>query len=321
MTQSSQQKLLALAMVAIIALLGLSGFLVYNKINLDKLVKKQGAELIEETRIRADLEKTYYEALSDLEEMRSNNHELNAMIETQKLELKKQKDRIDGLISTSKELEKARTEIANLRKYVTEVEELRKKNAELQESNIKLTGERDQLAEQVEEERTAKEELSVAHTTLTAEQERLLQEKEALAGKVNKASAIKVSDISASGYEIKKSGKEAEKKKAKSIDGIKVCFKTTPNVIVADGTERFFIRVINPRGEVLAIQDLGSGMLRLGNSQETIQYTQFSDIDYKQEPVQVCINWQPGMVFEAGNYEVEVYNKGFLVGKATSVLK
>lgn len=54
------------------------------------MIKGQNAELIESTKVKADLEKTYYQALSDLEEMRGNNSELNAMIETQKTELKKQ---------------------------------------------------------------------------------------------------------------------------------------------------------------------------------------------------------------------------------------
>jgi hypothetical protein len=321
MTQSSQQRLLALATVAIIALLGLSAFLIYTKVNLDKLVKKQSAELVEETQLKAELEKQYYQALSDLEEMRGNNTELNAMIETQKTELKKQKDRIDGLIKSSKELEKAREEINRLRSYVTEVEELRKQNAALQESNVQLTGERDELVIQVQQERVTNEELTVAKTTLSAEKESLQQEKESLTKKVDIASSIKVTDISATGYKVKSSGKEADSKKAKTIDGIKVCFNTTSNVIVSSGQERFYMRLINPLGEVMAIQDLGSGSMKLGNTGETIQYTQSVEIDYGTEPVKGCVNWQPGMPFETGDYQVEIYNKGFMSGKASFVLK
>src|SRR6185436_9152641 len=145
MSQSSQQKLLALATVAIIALLGLAAFLIYTKVNQDKLIKKQSAELIEETRIKAELEKEYYQALSDLEEMRGNNSELNAMIETQKAELKTQKDKINGLISTEKDLQKAKEEIARLRVYVTEVENLKKQNAALRDTNSQLSSQRDEL--------------------------------------------------------------------------------------------------------------------------------------------------------------------------------
>ena len=321
MSQSSQQKLLALATVAIIALLGLSAFLIYTKVNQDKLIKKQSAELIEETRLKADLEKEYYQALSDLEEMRGNNSELNAMIETQKTELKKQKDRIDGLIKSSKELEKARDEISKLRGYVTEVEELRKANAALQESNTALTTERDELVITVQQEKLTNEALSTEKAALASERDVLSSEKAELTKKVDIASSIKVSDISATGYKVRSSGKEADSKSAAKIDGIKVCFKTTSNVIVSSGQERFYMRLINPLGEVMAIQDLGSGNLQLSNTGESIQYTQSVEVDYKEEPVDGCINWQPGITFERGTYEVEIYNKGFLSGKGSFVLK
>ncbi len=321
MSQSSQQKLLALATVAIIALLGLTAFLIYNKVNLDKLVKKQNAELIEETRLKADLEKEYYSALSDLESMRGSNSELNAMIETQKTELKKQKESIDVLLKSKSELGKAKEEISKLRSYVTEVEELRKQNAALQQSNISLTGERDELAIIVEEVQMTNEELAAEKSSLTTEKDKLQVEKDMLAGKVNIASSVKVNEISAVGYKVKTSGKESDTKKAKTIDGIKVCFNTTSNLISEAGTEKFYLRIINPMGEVMAIEDLGSGTMKLGNSDERIRYTQYIEMDYENEVAPGCINWQPGISFDTGKYEVEIYNKGFMAGKASFVLK
>ncbi|MBK9103228.1 MAG: hypothetical protein IPL92_01320 [Saprospiraceae bacterium] len=321
MSQSSQQKLLALATVAIIALLGLSAFLIYTKVNQDKLIKKQSAELIEETRLKADLEKEYYQALSDLEEMRGTNSELNAMIETQKTELKKQRDRIESLIKSAKELERAKEEIAKLRTYVTEVEKLRKENANLQESNMALSGERDELVLMVQQERLSKEELAAQTSSLSTEKERLQAEKDMLAGKVNVASAIKVNEISAVGYTVRSSGKEKDTKKAKTIDGIKVCFKAAVNEVTPAGQEKFYLRVIDPHGQVMAIQDLGSGSMKLGNSSETIQFTQYVDVDYKNEAVPGCVNWQPGIPFETGVYSVEIYNKGFISGKGSFELK
>lgn len=321
MSQSSQQKLLALATVAIIALLGLSAFLIYTKVNQDKLIKSQSAELIEETRLKADLEKEYYQALSDLEEMRGNNSELNAMIETQKAELKKSKDRIDGLISTSKELDKARLEIGRLKNYVTEVEELKKQNAVLRDTNVALAAKRDELVIQVQQERVTNEVLTTERAELATQNESLAHEREILARKVDIASSIKVADISAVGYKVRSSGKEADAKKAKTIDGIKICFNTTNNVIVSGGMETFYIRVINPLGEVMAIQDLGSGQLKLSNTGETIQYTQAVELEYSNEPAPGCVNWQPGIPFESGTYQVEIYNKGFMAGKGSFTLR
>ncbi len=321
MSQTSQQKLLALATVALIALLGLSAFLIYNKINLDKIVKSQSAELIEETRLKADLEKEYYQALSDLEEMRGNNSELNAMIETQKTELKKQKDKIDGMITTSKELAKARDEIGRLRAYVTEVEELKKQNAALRDTNAVLYAQRDELVIAVQQEKLTNEDLTMKTTELSSQNESLSQEREILARKVDIASSIKVNDIKASGYIVRNSGKEADSKKAKTIDGVRICFQTTSNVIVSDGMETFYVRVINPLGEVMAIQDLGSGSMNISNSGESIQYTQSVETEYSNAPKEACVNWQPGIPFVPGTYQLEVYNKGFLSGKASFQLK
>ncbi len=321
MSQSSQQKLLALATVAIIALLGLAAFLIYTKVNQDKIIKKQSAELIEETRLKADLEKEYYQVLSDLEGMRGSNSELNAMIETQKAELKKQKVRIDGMLKSQNELERAREEIGKLRSYVTEVEELRKQNAKLQESNITLSGERDELAIIVEEVQMTNEELNAEKSSLSTEKAKLQVEKDMLEGKVNVASSIKVNEISAVGYRVKNSGKESDTKKAKTIDGIKVCFKTTSNIITEAGPEKFYLRILNPIGEVMAIQDLGSGNMKLGNSSETVRFTQYVEMDYENEVAPGCVNWQPGISFDSGKYEVEIYNKGFMAGKASFILK
>ncbi len=321
MSQSSQQKLLALATVAIIALLGLSAFLIYTKIKQDQLIKSQSSEMIEETRLKADLEKEYYKALSDLEEMRSNNSELNAMIETQKTELKAQKDKIATMITTEKDLQKAKEEIVRLRVYVTEVENLRKQNAALRDTNSALNSQREELSIKVQQGEATNEELATSRDALATEKEQLQKDKEALARKVDIASSVKVSDISAVGYKVKGSGKETDSNKAKSIDGIKICFKTKENPIVTGGKEKFYIRIINPLGEVMAIQDLGSGNMTLSNTGESIQYTQLVELTYSSDPVPGCINWQPGTVFETGTYQVEIYNKGFQSGKASFVLK
>lgn len=319
--QSSQQRLLALATVAIIALLGLSAFLIYNKVNMDKLYKKQSAELIEETRLKAELEKEYYEALSDLEEMRGSNTELNAMIETQKEELKKAKSRIDALMKDSKDLGKAQEEIKRLRALVAEVEQLKQQNAELQAANTQLTGERDELVLEVQQQKVTNEQLSTEKANLSSANEQLAQQNQNLSSKVNVASAVKVNNITAVGYKVKGSGKEADAKKAKTIDGVRVCFKTTSNDIVPDGQEEFYLRIIDPLGQVMAIQDLGSGNFKVGNSNETMQYTQRVRVDYSQEPKEGCFNWQPGVAFATGTYTVEVFNKGFMSGKGSFTLK
>jgi len=243
------------------------------------------------------------------------------MIETQKTELKAQKDKIATMITTAKDLQQAREEIARLRVFVTEVENLRKQNAALRDTNTILASQRQELSLQVEQGKVTNEELDTSRNALATEKEQLQKDKEELAHKVNIASVIKVEAISADAYLIKGTGKEKESNKAKDIDGIKVCFMTKENSIVPNAREKFYIRLINPLGEVMAIQDLGSGNLTLSNTGESIQYTQSVDVDYANNVVKGCGNWQPGTAFESGTYQIEIYNKGFQSGKASFVLK
>ncbi len=325
MGNPSNQRLVAIATVVIIALLGCIGYLLYNKVNQDKLIKQQSAELISTEKLQASLEKEYYQALADLEEMRGTNEELNALIETQKAELKTQKDRISGLLKNSKDLEIARAEIIRLKttaeKYLGELVTLRDENKALADSNLELTQAKRTLSEEVAVRTQENEELSASRATLASEKESLEQERNVLAKKVNVASVIRVQGFDVNGYKLKGSGKESEKNRAKTIDGLKICFTALDNEIVSPGTERFFVRIVNPLGETMAIDDTGSGVLKNPNTGEEVRYTQYRDVEYNNEESNVCVNWQPDVPFNAGQYTVEVYNKGFLVGMSTVSLK
>jgi hypothetical protein len=186
---------------------------------------------------------------------------------------------------------------------------------------VQLSTDKQMLSEEVAVRTQENEELSAARARLTSEKETLEEERTMLAKKVNVASVIKVQGIDVSGYKLKSSGKESESKKAKTIDGLKICFTALDNVIAQAGTERFYVRVISPLGETLAIDDSGSGVLTNPNTGEEVRYTQYRDIDYNQTESNVCVNWQPDLPFNTGQYTVEVYNKGFMSGMSTVNLK
>ncbi|HLF64433.1 MAG TPA: hypothetical protein VI603_11800 [Saprospiraceae bacterium] len=325
MGNPSNQRLIAIATVVSIALLGCIGYLLYNKVNQDKLIKQQSAELISTEKLQASLEKEYYQALADLEEMRGTNEELNALIDTQKGELKSQKERISTLLKSAKDLEIAKEEINKMKvsaeKYLVEITRLRDENTTLSATNVQLSSEKKMLSEEVAVRTQENEELSAARVTLTSEKESLEQEKTMLMKKVNIASVIKVQGFDVTGYKLKGSGKESDTKRAKTIDGLKICFSALENAIVSPGTERFYVRIINPLGETMASDGMGSGILRNPNTGEEVRYTQYRDVDYNNVESNVCINWQPEMPFNPGQYTVEVYNKGFLVGMSTVNLK
>jgi hypothetical protein len=82
-----------------------------------------------------------------------------------------------------------------------------------------------------------------------------------------------------------------------------------------------FIRIINPQGVPLAIQDRGSGVFTTVESGQESQYTTVANVDYKQQRDNVCVNWSQGTPFESGKYVAEIYQDGYLVGKKECELR
>ncbi len=322
---NSKQRIIAIAAVVIIALLGVNIFLLVNRSQQVKAKQELASSLDESEQLKAELEKQYYEALSELEEMRGSNEELNLLIEKQKEELKSSKDQIDVLLRDSRNLAAARQKIKDLNVqvegYLAEINQLRAENEQLAAVNTELSEEKDSLSTELVSERSAKEELSQAKAELVSEREQLLTEKSALSRKVNMASVVDVQEIDVTGLKIRNNGKRAKKRYAKNVDELEVCFNTTANEVTEPGVEEFYIRVVNPLGETLAVENLGSGTLTNQETGEQVRYTQVKEVEYDRDASSLCLVWAPNQPFQEGEYLVEIYNKGYLAGSSTFELK
>ncbi|MBX2817041.1 MAG: hypothetical protein KTR24_13630 [Saprospiraceae bacterium] len=319
--KNGQSQLIAVGSVIIIALLGVIGWLVHTKNQQAEIIQQHELQLSDAEQVKVELEKEYYQALSDLEEMRGSNTELNALIETQKEDLRKQKVQIGSLISNKKDLAAARVEIQELREqasnYIVELTQLKEENAQLAMDNGRLTEERDILTGEVNKERQLNDELLTVKASLVEEKEGLMTDNEMLSSKVNRASVINVTDIDVQGYKIRSNGKEVKKGTAKNVDLLKICFKANENPIVSEGNEQFFVRIINPQGETVAVESAGSGVLTNFDTSEELRYTKAKEMMYTGTEAISCLSWQTDGTMAKGLYSVEVYNKGFLSGKST----
>jgi len=198
---------------------------------------------------------------------------------------------------------------------------LETKNEALTAQTVQLTEAKSALEEEVSKERVMNEELVTAKAALVNEKENLETEKAELSRKVGIASVIKVGGLDISGWKVKKSGKPVKKRYAKNIDRLTICFNATENNVVQSGTEQFYVRVINPVGETLAIEEMGSGVLTSTQTDEQIRYTSVADMEYANAEANACVNWEPNIPFQKGTYEIQVYNKGFLAGQSSFTLK
>ncbi len=316
--------LTAIAIIAIMLLLLVNAYMMYNKYNQDKIIQQQQAELEEVTQLKNDLDEEYFEALSELDDLKSDNEELNTTIEEQKKKIRDQKENIDRLIIDRSQLQEAKDELENLKEnidgYLAEMEQLYREKAELNELNQDLSARNESLEDRVSRERKEKMRLQEQKDTLLSSTIQLQKKQQRLADKVDLASVIRVENIEAEGFKVSRSGKYRSRRKADNIDILQICFETTFNRVAPKGTETFFIRIINPVGETMAVDALGSGIFKMEDGNE-VRYTQSIEIDYQGEPNRFCMEWKPNAAFKSGLYEIELYNKGHRTGKTTMELK
>ncbi len=314
--------------LVIIALLGLFGLNVYQFVNNSNLQKDNLAkenELVQLEDAKAKLDKEYQQAISDLNDMKTNNEELNRVIDSQKEELRIQKEKIGSLLTDSRNLTIARREMDALKtktqEYIAEINRLKSENEQLAATNTGLQQEKANLTQQVESKNAENQQLSQAKESLSTEKESIAKEKENLSRRYNRATAIPVNKIDAEAY------KEREGKKAKSVsksaetDYVEVCFKTTINKNTEAGTEKFYIRIISPTGETQSIESEGSGIIRNDLNGETIKYSTSVTTPYANDEKKICGKFKNPGGFSAGVYTIEIFNKGYLVGTSTIKLK
>jgi myosin heavy subunit len=322
---NNKTNLTAWTIVAVIGLLGLNAYQWFS----NNQLKTQNAEQVTLTqnlqKAQAELDQDYQAALDNLEQMRSDNTAANELIDSQKKELEVQKSKISDLIWSKRELGKAQDEMKTLnnriKDMIAEVTKLKEENVLLTEQNSELSTQNQSLTVDLTREREEKDEVVKARTQLASEKESLSKSNEALSSKVDMASAIKINFLDVKGFEIKKNGKLDQQSRAKNIDLLRFCIKTETNMVTPAGMKRFFIRVISPLGETVAIEDNGSGVLtnRLDNTQ--IRYSTSGEVEYKNEDTNACIDWTLSQKLTKGLYNVEIYNGGFPVGKGTFQMK
>ncbi len=324
-TNDSKQRLIAIAAVVVVALLAVNAFLLYNKYKQDKVIAQQETELDEAHKLEQELTKQYDDALNQLETYRGENDELNAILDQKELELEQQKEQISRLIRNGKDLKRARAELNNLtaqnQEFIAQIEQLKDEVDILKGERSQLVSKTEMLETDLSSQREATAQLETEKASLTSEKDEISEQRDRLAKTVNFASVVRVKNVSVTGMKTKGSGKAVKKKMAKNIDQLKVCFYTTINEVTNAGQEQFYVRIINPIGETMAIEELGSGKITNKKTGEEILFTQVREYDYTNDETQLCFNWQPNAPFQKGNYEVEIYNKGHLAGTGSFSLK
>jgi uncharacterized protein (DUF3084 family) len=315
MSENSKSKIHALYIVLILLLLG---GLVFTNIKLKKsteTIRVTSTELNNSESLRTDLEKEYQKALDDLELIRVEKTGVDSLLTERGRDLEMKKKQISELIKSGQtnkgDLDKARALIKELQQdrvnFQSKIDSLTTLNQQLNVENVALVTERDELTQTV--------------TTVKGEKEKVDNENSKLKSTVNKAKILTTNNIKITPLKSGRKDKEVEVKKAKDAQSLKICFDLLVNRIAPSGETEMAIRVIGPDGATIQVDALGSGNLTDATTGNSIPYTYLIRPDYQNEAKTVCSIWSQSYNFSGGNYSVEIYQSGLLIGQGSFSLK
>lgn len=291
----------AIVIVVIAILLGVNGLLLWQffdkKSHLDEVNQALENTINEKESLSAELEKVKVE----YQKVNQENAALQAQLSSKDEEIKSKMAEIQKLINSGDavQLKRAKAELENLRQlnrnYIAQVDSLKLENTDLMEKNTVLSS-------NLQSER--------------GKVQNLTQENTMLANKVAIGSVLKTINTKASGVRYRSNGKEVETNKASSTDKIRICFTVLENLVTDRGTKNAYIRVLSPDGAVMST----SSETFIYNNQATL-YTTRETFEYDNKDTDICLYYTKGSTYIKGNYTIEIYVDGSLIGSTSLVLK
>ena len=296
--KANNKKIFIGAIIALLLLNGVTGYLLFSEKDQRVTVTSQKTAL--ETEFRNLSDSLDYK-VAELEQFRGKTVELDKAITAQQEQIQLQKKEISDLLAKGK---LTRNELAKARKMIAEYEAniaaMTKQVEELTAENTTLTATNTQLNTDLTAERT---------TTST-----LTEQNKGLAKKVEVGSLLKLANVEVEAIKRRNNGKEVEVGKAKAAESLKISFETGENKVVGPGNMSLYVRVINPKGETIAVADQGSGQIQSATNNESVTYSKKADFDYNQTNKKVVVYWSQNIT-TPGTYKVEVYQNGYVVGQ------
>lgn len=288
-----------------VALVAVGGYLVYQKNQTDGTISQQQEQLSTISTEKSELQSSFDASLARLDSMETITSNLQTELKDKNSEIAKAKKEIRTILNkkdaTAAELSKAKKLIASLNSKITGMEE---EIARLTKDNQLLAEEKQNL---INENGRINQELA---STKDANQQ--------LEKKVDVASTLHASNINITPLNVKKSGKEIQSSNARKVDKMKVSFDVN-NRIIQPGTTDLYVLVIGPDGQPVKAQSENGTF----NTREegTKSYTAKVPVELETSKTKnVGFSFEPSK-FQQGEYKIQIYQNGFLIGQGTRSLK
>ena len=277
--------LIAAVAVLVIAIIGIT-YLLFTE-------KKANRELVQEFQLdKEDLENEYSQFVQKYDELKFTvtNDSLELLLEQEQLKTQRLLEELRTVKSSNAtEIRRLKKELATLRKilvgYVNQIDSLDRINKRQQQV----------IADVTQKYNTASQQIST-----------LSKEKENLDKKVTLAAQLDVTNIRIEPRN--KRGKVA--KKVKDIVKLAISFTVVKNITAENGERTIYIRITKPDNDALT----KSASNTFSYENRTLTYSIKKYIEYNGEEQNVNVFWDVEEFLYAGNYRLDIFEGGNLIG-------
>ncbi|MDR1003712.1 MAG: hypothetical protein LBL97_01695 [Prevotellaceae bacterium] len=275
----------------LIALIGVT-FLLFSE-------KKANRELVEEFQLdKQELENEYTRFAQQYDELRLNvsNDSLSQLLEREQIKTQRLLEELRTVKSTNAaEIRRLKKELASMRQvmvsYINQIDSL----------NRLTTHQKEVIAQVTRQYNTASQQIS-----------NLTEEKENLNKKVSLAARLDATNIQV--MPVNKRDKKA--KKVKDVVRFNIHFTLVKNITAPTGERILYVRITKPDNGVLT-----------KNPDDTFDYENRSlgysikkYLEYNGEEQTITVYWDVAEFLYAGDYRVDIFSDGALIGSQTFTL-
>ena len=279
--------LIAAVAILVIAIIGIT-YLLFTE-------KQANRELVQEFQLdKEDLENEYTRFAQQYDELKMtiSNDSLAQLLDQEQLKTQRLLEELrTGNSTNATEIRRLKKELATLRKVINQIDSLNKLTEQQKLVIADVTKKYNQASQQISN---------------------LSEEKKNLNKKVTLAAQLDATNIRIEPRN--KRGKVA--KKVKDVVKLAISFTVVKNITAENGERTIYIRITKPDNDVLT----KSASNTFPYENRTLVYSIKKYIEYNGEEQNINVFWDVEEFLYAGNYRVDIFEGGNLIGSQTFTL-
>ena len=289
---NKNKSLIIIGSALVLLLIGITTLLVMEKTTNKELVQEFELE-------KEDLENEYTRFAQQYDELKLtiSNDSLSVLLEQEQLKTQRLLEELRTVKSSNaSEIRRLKKELASLRKvmisYINQIDSLNQLTARQQEVIKDVTRKYNDASRQI---------------TSLSKEKKTLNEKVALAAQLD------VTNIRIEAQN--KRGRETDK--VKNVVKFKIDFSIVKNITAETGEKTLYLRITKPDNGVLTKSEANTFKYENRN----LTYSIKKYIEYTGEEQAVTVYWNVEEYLYAGNYRVDIFADGILIGSQSFSLK